>query len=67
MANIKPVPKVQAAGYAGGAALVLTWLLAQFGVHMPQEVALPAVVLLVLAAGWLMPGEGRRRKVDRSD
>ena len=60
--EVKPrrtISKVKAATAAAGAPVVLVWLLAQFGVDMPLEVAAGIVLvlspLLTLAAGWAMP------------
>ena len=46
-------PKVQAAGWAGAATIVLVWALGQAGVEIPPEVASAVTVLLSTVAGYL--------------
>lgn len=60
----------QAVGSTAGAGLVLVWLLGQFGVDMPAEVAVAAVAGLSWLAGVVFDDRklGRRelgRPVDR--
>jgi hypothetical protein len=45
--------KVQAAGAAGAASIVLVWVLSQLGVSMPAEVASALTTLVAAGAGWL--------------
>lgn len=53
MSKYTPTPKVAAGGYAGAAALVLVWLLGQFGVDMPPEVAAALALLAYGGAAYL--------------
>jgi hypothetical protein len=53
--NWVPQPKVAAAGAAGSAALVLVWLLAEFGVTMPAEVASAITALAMSAVAYFWP------------
>lgn len=71
MANsITPTSKTTAAGATGAAAIVIVWLLAQFGVEMPGEVGAAVAVLLTVAAAWIKaerrpviaPGTGTRAR-----
>jgi hypothetical protein len=48
-------PKVAAGSAAAAAAFLLEYLLAQFGINMPTDVAAALVVVLGFAAGWLAP------------
>lgn len=57
--SAKPTPKVAAAGATGAAAIVLIWLLAQFGIEMPGEVGAAVAVLLATGAGYLKTDRGR--------
>lgn len=50
--DLKPTPKVAAAGVGGAAAIVAVWIAAMFGVAMPMEVATAAGALLAFAAGY---------------
>lgn len=56
MSAMSPEPKVTAAGVGGAFAIVLVWILGQFGVDMPAEVAAAVTTLLAFAAGWLRRG-----------
>lgn len=49
-------PKVQAAGAAGAATIVLVWIAALSGVDVPPEVASAATTLIAVAAGYLKSG-----------
>lgn len=49
----KPHPRVQAAGAAGAASIVLVWAVSQAGVTMPAEVASAVTTLLSFAAAYL--------------
>lgn len=53
MGNLAPTSKMTATGTAGAASLVLIWILGQFGVDMPAEVAAGFAVLLAWAAGYI--------------
>lgn len=48
-----PTPKVVAVGVTGAASVLLLWLLSQFGVTMPPEVAAAVAVLLAAGAGYI--------------
>jgi hypothetical protein len=49
----KPVPKVQAAGLAGAATLILVFVAGLAGVMVPPEVAAAVTLLLTVAAGYI--------------
>lgn len=46
-------PKVTAGGTAGALAIVLVWILGEFDVTMPAEVAMAVAVLASVVAGYL--------------
>lgn len=46
-------PKVQAAGWAGAATIILVWALGQFGMSVPPEVASAITTLVATVAGYL--------------
>jgi hypothetical protein len=46
-------PKVQAAGWAGAASIVLVWGASLAGLEVPPEVASAITVLLATAAGYI--------------
>lgn len=50
---MKPTPKIQATAGGGSAALVLIWLLGQFGVQMDALTAGAFVALAGPVAGWV--------------
>ena len=53
--DLNPVPKVIAAGAMGGVTIILVWLLGQFGVDVPPEVASSITTVLSFIAGYLAP------------
>jgi len=59
MADLKPTPKMAATGLAFPPALVLVWILGQFGVDMPAEVAGGVVAIIMWLAGYLKSDRGR--------
>lgn len=46
-------PKVQAAGWAGAATIILVWVLGQVGVDVPPEVASAITTLVATVAGYV--------------
>jgi hypothetical protein len=63
MADLKPTPKMAATGIAFGPGIVLVWLLGQFGVDMPPEVAAIIVAGIMWLAGYLK-SEGILKRKD---
>lgn len=57
--NLKPTPKMAATGLAFGPAIVLVWILGQFGVDMPAEVAGAVVASIMWLAGYFKSDRGR--------
>jgi hypothetical protein len=53
MTNLKPVPKVQAAGISGVLTTVLVIVANAVGLDLPPEAASAIVLLGTLAGGWL--------------
>jgi hypothetical protein len=53
MADLKPTPKVAAAGTAGAATIILVWIASLFGLDVPEYVATAIGVLIAVAAGYL--------------
>lgn len=53
MADLKPSPKVAAAGAAGSAAIVIVWIASLFGLDVPEPVATAIGVLIAVGAGYL--------------
>lgn len=49
----KPHPKVAAGGAAGAASIVLVYVLGEFGLAIPAEVASALTVLIGFAGGYL--------------
>lgn len=49
-------PKVQAAGAAGAASIVIVWLIGLAGADVPPEVASAFTTLLAAGAGWARSG-----------
>ncbi len=54
--DVKPVPKVAAAGAGGAAAIVLVYVFNLLGVELTPEVAAAVTTLLAFAAGYLKKG-----------
>jgi hypothetical protein len=50
--QLKPTPKMQAAGATGAAVIVLVWVAGLFGLEVPGYVATAVGVLLTWAAGY---------------
>ena len=46
-------PKVQAAGAAGAATILLVWVASMFGLEVPPEAASAFTTLVATAAGWV--------------
>jgi hypothetical protein len=56
MAVVSKVPnKPAAAGVTSPAAVVLVWILGEYGVELPPEVAAAVVSLLTALAYWAVP------------
>lgn len=62
MADLKPTPKVAAAGTAGAAAIVLMWVAGLLGIEMPELVAISIGVLVSVAAGYFKSDGGRHAR-----
>lgn len=66
--SLTPTSKTTAAGATGAAAILIVWLLSQFGIEMPGEVGAAVGVLLAVVAAWIKaerrpviePGTGKR-------
>lgn len=54
-------PVTQATTGAAAIVLILVWILSFWGIEVPNEVQGAFTVIVVLVAGWLVPGPGRRR------
>ena len=53
--NIKPTPKVGAAGLAGALSIIIVWGVQAFStVTIPAEVASAFTTVLTFGAGWLV-------------
>ncbi len=50
--------KAIAAGAAGSASVLVVWILGQFGVTLPPEVASAATTLAATLFAWLVPHGG---------
>jgi hypothetical protein len=50
---MSPQPKVAAAGVAGALTTVLVFVVGQFGLELPAEVAAAVTALISFAAGYL--------------
>lgn len=50
--SYKPNRKMTAVGVSGATALVIVWVLSQFGIDMPMEVATASTVVIAWVAGY---------------
>jgi hypothetical protein len=53
MANLKPTPKIAAAGAAGALTIIIVYVASLFGLDVPEYVATAVGVLITWAAGYL--------------
>lgn len=51
--------KVAAGGVAGAATIIIVWLLAQFGVTVPDYVAQAGTVIVSAVTGWIVSERGK--------
>lgn len=56
---MKPDRKIQAGGVAGMLSTILVWLVGQFDVELPPEVAVAAATLIIFAASYFVPNPPR--------
>lgn len=52
--------KVAAGGVAGAVTIILVWLLAQFGISVPDYVAQAGTVIVSAVTGWLVRESGAK-------
>ena len=50
-----PTQKMTAVGISGAVTLVVIWLVSQFGVDLPAEVASALTIIISFVAGYLTP------------
>jgi len=53
---VKPTPKVQAAGLAGGITVILVWIAGMFGLDVPPEVASAFTTIIATGAAYIKVG-----------